>query len=129
MRIKVNTHFDITETGVNRPYKGQQLPTRVRGQTIDTVETWDTMRRQQNNLETVIQMLSMRASILEMSPVKNNKGIWSFTFEVEDPLVYGSELELLTQELEGIPMVTGLNETKKLESFLNNKNIWFDVDV
>jgi hypothetical protein len=129
VRIKVSTHFDITETGVTRPYKGQQLPTRVRGQTIDTVDEWDVKRKQQNNLETVIQVLSMRASILDMSVVTHNNDVWSFTFEVEDLLVYGTELELLKQELEGIPMITGLSETKKLDAFLNNKNTWFDVDV
>lgn len=129
MRIRVSTHFDITETGITRPHRGTPLPVVIRGHEIFTEEGWNKRRRQQNNLETIIQCLCMRAQPENITTPVKKKGVWSFYFVVQDPTVYGNNLELLTSELEGIPMITGLDETKSLKPFLNSKNIWFAVDV
>ena len=129
MKIKVNTYFDITETGINRVYKGQQLPVNVHGNVIDNAEKWNLMRKQQSNLETILQVLQMRSTLSNISKVKLDNNAWTFTFDVSDPLVYGSDLQLLKQEMFGVPMTVGLTEKEKLDPFLNNNNIWFDVDV
>jgi hypothetical protein len=129
VRIKVSTYFDITETGINRVYKSQNLPTKINGKTIKTEEEWNLKRKQQNNFETVMQVLSMRGTPVDISKPTNKDGVWSFTFEVDSALVYGDDLALLIEELEGTPMITGLTEQKDQDSFLNSDNIWFDVDV
>ena len=129
MRIKVNTHFDITETGINRVYKSQHLPTKINGKTVNTGDEWNTKRKQQNNFETVMQVLGMRGTPTEVSKPVHNDGVWSFVFEVDDTLVYGENLELLVVELEGTPMIVGLSEQENLDPFLNSNNIWFEVDV
>lgn len=129
MRIKVNTYFDITETSINRVYKGQNLPAKINGKLIKTEEDWNIKRRQQNNLETIIQVLSMRGTPVKISLPECKDGIWSFMFEVDNGLVYGTDLELLKQELIGIPMIIGLSEKHKVDQFLNNDNIWFETDV
>jgi hypothetical protein len=129
VRIKVNTYFDITETYVNRPYKGQNLPAKVRNIQINSVDEWNLKRKQQGNLETVQQVLSMRGTLVNVSTVVKNNDIWSFTFDIDDTLVYGENLCLLKEELIGVPMVTGLTEGKMLDQFLTNDNIWFETDV
>lgn len=129
MRIKVNTHFDITETGINRVYRGQSLPARIRGRTVKTVEEWNRLRLQQNNFETVMQVLGMRGTPADVTKPQHKDGVWSFVFDVDNTLVYGEGLELLKQELEGTPMNTGLTEKEGLAQFLTNDNIWFELDV
>ena len=129
MRIKVNTHFDITETGINRVYKSQHLPCKINGKTVKTEEEWNTRRKQQANFETVMQVLAMRGTPTEVSKPLHNNGVWSFTFEVDNTLVYGEDLELLVAELEGTPMTVGLTEKETLDPFLNSNNIWFETDV
>jgi hypothetical protein len=129
MRIKVSTYFDITETGINRVYKSQHLPTKINGKIIKTEEEWNTQRKQQNNFETVVQVLGMRGTPTDISKPVHNNDVWSFMFEVDNTLVYGKDLELLVTELEGTPMITGLTEQKDLEPFLNSNNIWFETDV
>jgi hypothetical protein len=129
VRIKVNTHFDITETGINRVYKSQHLPAKINGKTIKTEDEWNTKRKQQNNFETVMQVLGMRGTPTEVSRPVHNNGVWSFTFEVDDTLVYGENLGLLVKELEGTPMTVGLTEQEDLDPFLSSDNIWFEADV
>ena len=129
MRIKVSTYFDITETGINRVYKSQHLPTKINGKTVKTEDEWNTKRKQQNNFETVMQVLGMRGTPTEVSKPVHNDGVWSFVFEVDDTIVYGENLELLVAELEGTPMITGLTEKETVDLFLNSNNIWFETDV
>lgn len=129
MRIKVNTYFDITETGINRVYKGQNLPAKINGKTIKSEEDWNIRRKQQANFETVMQVLGMRGTPVNVTKPAHKDGVWSFMFEVDDVLVYGEKLELLLQELTGTPMITGLSETKDVDQFLNENNIWFDMYV
>ena len=129
MRIKVSTYFDITETGVSRTYKGQTLPVKVRGSTITTKDAWTLKRKQQSNLETVIQCLLMRGTPDNItSPVRDGE-IWTFSFEISSIEVYGQNLELLMQDIAGIPMSVNLTETRKIDSYLNESNIWFETDV
>lgn len=129
MRIKVNTCFDITETGIKRPYKGQPLPSKLGRTVVNTVEEWNIKRRQQNNLETIMQCLSMRGTPEDVTSPTNNNGIWSFSFEIRDPGVYGDNLEFLEQDTSGIPMVSGLTETAEVGAYLSPSNIWFEQDV
>ena len=129
MKIKVSTYFDITETGINRVYRGQNLPAKINGKTINTEEEWNTKRKQQNNFETVMQVLGMRGTPTEVTKPTHKNGVWSFMFEVDSVLVYGDDLKLLTQELVGTPMITGLGESETVEQFLTNDNIWFDMYV
>jgi hypothetical protein len=129
VRIKVNTHFDITRTGINRVYKSQHLPCKINGKLVNSEEEWNTQRKQQNNFETVVQVLGMRGTPTEISEPVQHNGVWSFSFEVDNTLVYGENLELLIKEIEGTPMVIGLTEQENLDPFLNSDNIWFETDV
>ena len=129
MRVKVNTLFDITETHINRPYKGQNLPAKIRGMHIKSIDDWNLKRKQQGNLETVQQVLSMRGTLVNVSTVVKDNYVWSFTFDIDDILVYGESLCLLKKELIGVPMITGLTEQEGIDPFLNNDNIWFETDV
>jgi hypothetical protein len=129
VRITVSTYFDITETGINRVYRGQSLPAKIRGRTVKTVEEWNRLRLQQNNFETVMQVLGMRGTPVDVTKPQHKDGVWSFVFDVDNTLVYGEELELLKQELEGTPMNTGLDEQEDVDQFLTNDNIWFELDV
>jgi hypothetical protein len=147
--ITVYTLFDITETGVVRSFKMDNLPfTTKSGVTILRELEWRFARQQQSNLEVMLQVMSLRVqlhNIVMHGVVKENltthnfdkhfngkHNVWSLTFEVEqmDALVDSSNpIGALCNDCNHVPMLTNLNETVN-DNYLNctNPNIYFTID-
>jgi hypothetical protein len=133
MRFSCRTYFDITATGVTGHYKSSRVPfVDNNNQRIENELNWNRARNQQRNWETITQLIGMRTQInFQQDPIKN-KDAWEFEFEVDAPAVFGSEtnpVELLLSDAEGVPMLVGLDERKKLDAVLvvsgARQNIWF----
>ena len=106
---------DITATGV------------IRGADADSEE-----RNQQRNWETVLQCISLRTQPHNIAEPQAGMGsmklfdfgdfyeggqkVWTWTWTIESAGVYdlpGKPLGALLQDLEQVPIITGLNETAK----------------
>ena len=128
MKFCIQTLVDITET-------------RARRQDEDKFAY-----KQEANFQTVLQTIGMRTNLsYNKSPVFDNttigkmsfcdkyKGkqqLWTFEFEVESEGAL--TLEMLNEDFDLIPIITGLNETVKLEQALfrttpGERNIIFSV--
>ena len=121
--IKIHTDFDITNTGVVRNYKAGLLPRKVDGKLINTESEWIKLRRQQANWETLVQIISLRTQPLNIRTTVN-KSNWTIEFDIESAgaLKKGNDpIGLLKEDIEDIPLLTGLNEKKDLE-LLDNQN-------
>lgn len=137
MRILCRTLFDCTCTGITGNFRVAQLPMQDQNENLITdQEHWNFSRNQQRNWETLLQMISLRAlpTIVKYPTEINNE--WSFEFEVETPGVYSAtsdekNTDALLNECAGIPMITGLSETTKLQPKLivqgSQQNIWFET--
>jgi len=122
--IEVITLFDCTPTGTKSYRKLNGTVTNAVGQEISTIDEWNYSRNQQRNWETILQCISLKTQPLDIiEPVcaKMEEGkIWTFTFGVEATGIFdnGNDLlGLLKDDLHGVPMITGLDETYK-EGFL-----------
>ena len=129
-QIKICTAFDITSTGVNRPYKQQTLPAKINNKIINTIDEWNKFRRQQSNWETVLQILLFRTQPMQLSEVTYDKK-WCFTFvnETEDVfLLDGDSLGALKKDFEGTPIIIGLDEKENVLPYIHtsgkDQNIW-----
>lgn len=129
--ITVYTLFDITETGVIRSYKMDNLPFVTKDKKTITDEIgWRFARQQQSNLEVLLQVMSLRVQLhnIVMHGVKNesllkhcfNKkfsgknNVWSLTFDVEqiDALSNNdNSIGALCSDCNHVPMLNNLNET------------------
>ena len=128
MRFRIQTLVDITETGIRRQ-SGDKFA-----------------YKQEANFQTVLQTVGMRANIeYENSPrfeeiavgkmlfddkYKGKQMLWTFEFDVE--YEGALTLEMLYSDFDLIPIITGLNETIKLDKALfrttgQDKNILFSV--
>jgi hypothetical protein len=132
-QIKICTAFDITQTGVNRIYKGQQLPTKVGSTVINTIEEWNQLRRQQSNWETVLQVLLFRTQPMQLSDISRENNRWCFTFVNETIDVFladGDPVGALKQDFEGTPIITGLSESVEVLPYIHTlgktQNIWIE---
>lgn len=121
--IIVYTLFDITKTDVLRNYKPAYLSGHP---TINTEQEWIKARHQQQNWETVIQLLSLRANPLSINNPINFKtklddygyhmflGIqWMFKFRIESNEVFrkgDDPVGLLKEDFNNVPMISNLNE-------------------
>jgi hypothetical protein len=115
-------------------------------QIVRSEKDWNRSRNQQRNLETIIQIISLRAQpiYLETSKSENinvknlefgsvytgQHRVWSFKFNVEHASVFGPDLEALSLDLHGIPSILGLTETvqapvKMFETQGPNINTYF----
>lgn len=135
MRFAVQTHFDITPTGVTGHFKPSRIPFRDHsGNIITDFESWNRARNQQRNWETITQVLSLRTQLFKLrEPVRDTtNSMWFFEFETETDEVYGDATDptaILRADAEGVPMLTGLDDRAELQSTLAttgaNQNIWF----
>lgn len=134
--------FDITKTNVSsrrHAFSESSDPETIR------------QRNQQRNFETLLQIIGLRAQPEEITdPVLVNKQdkkiwgtqykkdskVWSFSFNIQFPEVFNNEtgpLGNLYLDCDGVPMITGLDETAELKSKLsssdsNEKNIHFQIE-
>jgi hypothetical protein len=127
------TYFDITATGVTGHLKSSRIPFYdAAGQHITSEAAWNRARNQQRNWETLVQLLSMRTQLFQLTkPVKSHDS-WSFEFEVETPAVFGppdDPTQLLLADASGIPMLLNLDNKYDLAPMLavsgEDQNIWF----
>jgi hypothetical protein len=130
MKIQVKTSFDCTATGTTGHYKSNRVPYTDDNQTaIIDQETWTRSRNQQRNYETLIQLLSLRTQLTEVSlPEKQDDG-WSFTIVSDRDDVFSDNLAALYIDCDTVPMIVGLDEDPGLEPMLHTQepgaNIWF----
>jgi hypothetical protein len=137
VRIRCQTRFDITETGVkNRSHKARIVFRDATGQEITNELEWNRARNQQCNWETVNQVISLRTLPENITrPVyKADIGIWTFEFAVVDPasITHDSNpVGYLLNDCADVPMILGLNETPDITPFLISSgpdaNIWFEL--
>lgn len=137
MKIHCRTYFDCSPTGVTGHYRVSSIPfLDFTGKNIENQSQWNYARNQQRNWETINQLISLRTQPNNIEPAKKVKESWEFTFEVEDPFVYSTtgqqeHLGSLIDESNGVPMITGLEETQHTDSTLitsgPDQNIWFTV--
>lgn len=137
MKILCRTLFDCSQTGVTGSFKPSQLPfvDRTGSEITDLVE-WNRARNQQRNFETIVQIISLRGQPNSITNPECVDGAWQFTFEVDATGVYStngdlSNLDHLTNECAGIPMIVNLREHHDLAPALitqgKQTNIWFET--
>ena len=137
MRVLCHTLFDCTFTGVTGHFRESQLPlTTKTGLVLQTQADWNRARNQHRNWESLVQVISLRTQPMNMTrPVKRTTG-WHFEFVVEAEGVLSSgfdsgNLDGLIADCEGVPMVTGLDESEVITATLHargtNQNIWFSA--
>jgi hypothetical protein len=151
--ITVYTLFDVTETGVVRSFKMNNLPfTTKSGITILRELEWRFARQQQSNLEVLLQVMSLRTQLHNVTmhsvvsenvnkhkfhkSFKGKHNVWSLTFDTEhiDALSSGDgPLGALCSDCNHVPMLMDLNETISTEPYSNyldctNANIYFTLD-
>jgi hypothetical protein len=118
--IKIFTDFDITNTGVIRNYKEGTLPVKIGRNVIHTMEEWILKRRQQSNWETMIQIISLRAQVLNLQTIELSDG-WCLEFDIEATDVYQCDNDpvgLLKNDFSNVPLLTGLTEHTRLSEFV-----------
>lgn len=144
--IRCQTLFDITNTGI----QNRKTPINI---TPDKVAEWERDRSRQSNFDTLIQVISLRTqpeeitkptvSYVDFNEVNNfgflfdkedTQQVWSFTFSINYNGVYSdsiSELGLLYQDCDGVPMLKIGSEWDKLPLFLDTspelRNVYFEV--
>lgn len=119
-RYKIKTTVDITRSN---PDRGD--PDQVR-------------QAQQNNFNTLIQAIGMRANIewihnplRSMLESQGKIAYWLWEFEVDQADVFlsnGDPVALLKQDLQGVPILKNLTETETFSKacFIPDKNIWIE---
>jgi len=91
IRIRCRTLFDITQTGSTGHFKPERLPFTDRsGNRIVDINTWEKSRNTQRNLETLLQIISLRTQVFEVTDPIKTKKIWSFEFSTETTGAYGT---------------------------------------
>ena len=143
MRVRCYTLFDITKTGVlNRKAPINGSP--------EKVLEWEHNRNTQCNLDTIIQIISLRSQPENIStPIKLNEkfkefgfmfedeelnSYWTFDFDVMQLSVFDdgiNPLGYLIEDCDNVPMIKVGTEWSKLPEFLDTtpelKNIYFEV--
>jgi hypothetical protein len=122
------TLFDCTATGILNHAKVTQLPlTDKQGAVITDQTALTRARNQQRNWETLTQLISLRtqvtiysepqilqdASVAMLGLNRRSSRIWTFEFGSEFASIYdisGEPLAALTQDCDGVPLITGLGE-------------------
>ena len=134
-RIKCYTLFDITYTGITN------------NRNKENVTDWQYKRNTQCNLDTILQVISLRAQPENISnPIKSNKDKkfgskysnkgqqWTFVFDIAYHSVFNdgtNELGLLYNDCQGVPMIICGTEQQNLITSLDvtdeYRNIYFEI--
>jgi len=113
--VEIKTLIDITSTGVGRPHQGTQLQ-------LNQERNWTTLNQcigirsliDYNNLPIVEEDVDIKS----IGFGKNYKGkhkVWTFRFETDRPEVYGTQCELLIEDLDQVPVIKKLTETINID--------------
>jgi hypothetical protein len=132
MKIQCQTLFDITATGTTGHVKPSRMPyVDNAGTKITNTESWNRSRNQQRNWETVTQLISLRTQVDNLQEPRWISDRWCFEFEVENENLFNNgadRLAVLKTDCQGVPMLTGLNESINIGTVLAvDKNIWFTI--
>jgi len=143
MRIRCYTLFDITKTGiVNRKSPINGSP--------DKLAEWERKRNTQCNLDTIVQIISLRSQPENISTPAQHEGSinefgfmfieeeisnhWSFEFDIIHKSVFDdgvNPLGYLYNDCDTVPMIKVDTEWFKLPNFLDTtpelRNIYFEV--
>lgn len=127
MRIQCSTLFNITESGIIGYYKQNFFYKDKDGNTLYDQELWTIARNTQRNFETIIQLISLRAQVSNISSPIQRKNTWKFNFILESLGAYGDNFEILLNDVNGVPMIALPNSINDivLNPYGNRKNIWF----
>jgi hypothetical protein len=132
MRITVATQFDCTATGVTGHFRQAQLPMTDRaGQSVTNEQEWNRSRNQQRNFETLLQLIGLYTQPLDLTDPWYDSATqqWSFDFSIEFDGVFATEndtLGLLKKQANGVPMITGLQESQvNGQQLISDSNIFF----
>ena len=130
MKIQVKTSFDCTATGTTGHYKSNRVPYKDDNQSaIVDQESWTRSRNQQRNYETLVQLLSLRTQLIEISLPVQQHNVWSFTIVSDRDDVFSDDLAALYLDCDSVPMIVGLDEEPGTVSLLRTQapdaNIWF----
>lgn len=136
IKIKVQTYFDITATGVTGYYTSTRGPFRDRaGHEINNSDSWNRSRNQQRNWETLTQLISLRTQTNNVvEPVQNQEG-WYFEFTTETEVFNdGTDpVGVLKADSDGVPMLVLLDNRAEIDSVLitsgTRQNIWFSSEA
>jgi hypothetical protein len=130
MKIQVKTSFDCTATGTTGHYKSNRVPYKDGNQSsITDQESWTRSRNQQRNYETLIQLLSLRTQLIEITLPQRHNDHWSFTIVSDRDDVFSDDLAALYLDCDSVPMIVGLDEEPGTVPLLHTQtpdaNIWF----
>jgi hypothetical protein len=96
---------------------------------ITDQESWTRSRNQQRNYETLIQLLSLRTQLIEITLPQRHNDHWSFTIVSDRDDVFSDNLAALYQDCDSVPMIVGLDEEPGTVPLLHTQtpdaNIWF----
>ena len=132
-KYQIKTLIDISATGIISEYRSDVPMPFVDDlkNIINDRETWSISRNEQRNWETLVQCISLRAQpiMLGESAVENisvasldfgykgKQNVWTFDFGFETADIFtdsGDPVKLLIEQLDVIPILTGLKETAEL---------------
>jgi hypothetical protein len=129
MKIQCQTLFDITATGTTGHVKHNRMPyVDNAGTKILDIESWNRSRNQQRNWETITQLISLRTQVDNLQEPLKTQDCWQFEFEVENENLFtngADRLAVLKTDCQGVPMLTGLDESNNDTVLVVDKNIWF----
>lgn len=136
IKIKVETLFDITATGVTGHFKSARVPftDRAGNKIVDDI-SWHRSRNQQRNFETLTQIISLRTQIDNLTRPQVNDDMWTFEFTSEvNVFTDGTDpVAILKQDAEGVPMLRELNNDPDIEPVLvidgARQNVWFSSEA
>ena len=131
MKIQCQTLFDITATGTTGHVKHNRMPyVDNAGTKILDIGSWNRSRNQQRNWETVTQLISLRTQVDNLQEPVKTQDRWRFEFEVENENLFtngADRLAVLKTDCQGVPMLTGLDESNNDTVLVVDKNIWFTM--
>ena len=109
MIIQCQTGFDITRTDTRGHFSANRLPQQDRaGQWMRDIASWNRSRNQQRNLDTVLQIISLRTLPEDITDPVMQEQSWRFRFRVPDPwaVAWGADpVGALRYDAHGVPIV------------------------
>ena len=132
-RIRCETLFDITATGVRSVSRNRVPFVDDTGRTIKTELDWNRARNQQRNWETLNQIIALRTLPTNISQPQRQATEdlvrWCFEFDMEQTQgleIDGDSLGALKKDCEDVPMLVQLGEIPGIDPKLQiDRNVWF----
>jgi len=134
--VRCITRFDITPTGVVGSYRDNQTTLNpVPGKTPDEIlKDWTKARNQQRNWDTINQVIALRCLPENITVAHRDGDRWWFDFDLPNIAAvsdHPGDLEFLTRDADGVPMITGLGESVDVGPMIRSRgsdtNTWFQV--